>query len=678
MKSENESTFVRAQPAVLSVAIAVVIALVLGSPGCKSSSQPPTGGQACSLNSDCTSPLVCALGKCRPECVTSADCNGGSCVDNGSYGVCQTPAELNTPCNMESDCPAPLACASDYRCRNLCTTAADCNVLGITGRLCAVDMQGVHYCADPSQVNASDMIVDQPPPDAATDAPVIEPLDATTHTMGGALNDVVSEPDVVPPILVPTSDASDGGDGEASVTCDQPCGPGYACANGACVKCGMTKGAPCCPSGCGADLTCISGTCTCGDPGEPCCGAGMTCNNNVTCTAGTCACGAAGQACCPTSGGDAAASACKSSLECAGTACSCLVACSGSTVRRSDGSLWNGTTSVTTSTDQLLIATSFSADSNGDGCAVDASGSLWCWGDNSYGQLGIGSTTQSSNTLPVQVVTSVGGAALANMKKVFFDPGDNSTGATACAADTSGNLWCWGNGANGQLGNGYTNNSTFAVPVSASSGGSQFTGVSSMAISSDHVCAIKTDGTLWCWGNNSDGQIGVNSSTQMQYLFPTQVQALFNTVVNVSVSANPVTGNITCATTNDGSVWCWGSNAAGVLGNGLTTGEAIMPVKVQASGDAGLPFAGTAQVELTSGSLSCALKAADRSIWCWGRAPYGGSLQPTPYVEASFPVSGVFVLCDNQGSGSIAVNFIDGNGTFHTGGSAAGQQVMCP
>jgi hypothetical protein len=65
-------------------------------------------------------------------------------------------------CDKPSDCPAPLACASDYRCRSLCATDADCNVLGITGRVCAKDANGVDYCADPNEV-MSGMITVAPP-----------------------------------------------------------------------------------------------------------------------------------------------------------------------------------------------------------------------------------------------------------------------------------------------------------------------------------------------------------------------------------------------------------------------------------------------------------------------------------------------------------------------------------
>jgi hypothetical protein len=135
---------------------------------------------ACLVNSDCSFLLVCALGKCRVECVSDADCGiGGSCVTNGSVAVCQTPTENNTPCDTEAECPAPLACASDHRCRNLCTVTADCNVLGVMGHVCAEDQNGIYYCAAPADVTANNggngsTISEAPPPGA--EGGVIEPV----------------------------------------------------------------------------------------------------------------------------------------------------------------------------------------------------------------------------------------------------------------------------------------------------------------------------------------------------------------------------------------------------------------------------------------------------------------------------------------------------------------------
>ena len=158
--------------------LAVLAALIaLGAPACNRATDVAAGlaaEDACHQNSDCASGLLCALGACRTMCASAADCgSGGACVDNGYVAVCQSLAEKNEACDKQSDCPAPLACASDYRCRNLCNTTSDCNVLGITGRICAKDAQGVYYCGDTSEV--VDGVLVASPPAGAPKTPVVEP-----------------------------------------------------------------------------------------------------------------------------------------------------------------------------------------------------------------------------------------------------------------------------------------------------------------------------------------------------------------------------------------------------------------------------------------------------------------------------------------------------------------------
>jgi hypothetical protein len=148
---------------------------VLLAPACNASNAPAALTEPCTLNSDCSTDLICALGRCRQQCVTAVDCGpGGSCVADGRAAACQSAAEKNTPCTRPSDCPEPLACASDYRCRNLCFSDADCNVLGIAGRVCAPDSQGINYCAEPSEV-MNDLLSVAPPVGAPLGTPVTEP-----------------------------------------------------------------------------------------------------------------------------------------------------------------------------------------------------------------------------------------------------------------------------------------------------------------------------------------------------------------------------------------------------------------------------------------------------------------------------------------------------------------------
>jgi hypothetical protein len=126
--------------------------------------------------------------------MAASDCPvqpGSSCIDDGRYPVCQSPEEKNTPCTRLSDCPTPLACASDYRCRNLCESDADCNVLGITGRVCAKDKNGVEYCADPGE-SANGLLITLPPPGAPLSIPVVEPEGGTSAIVAALPQGVIN------------------------------------------------------------------------------------------------------------------------------------------------------------------------------------------------------------------------------------------------------------------------------------------------------------------------------------------------------------------------------------------------------------------------------------------------------------------------------------------------------
>jgi alpha-tubulin suppressor-like RCC1 family protein len=179
---------------------------------------------------------------------------------------------------------------------------------------------------------------------------------------------------------------------------------------------------------------------------------------------------------------------------------------------------------------------------------------------------------------------------------------DGAAAGHFCAIKVNGTLWCWGANGHGQLGNSSTANSMTPVQV-----GSAKTWVAG-SVGASSTCAIKTDGTLWCWGANDYGQLGNNDSSDSHV----PVVAHLTNVASVSIAELHA-----CAIKTDGTLWCWGDGASGALGNGGTV-FAAEPTQVGGSWlvvDVGARGEGDEQ--------SCGIKS-DHTLWCWGSSSDNG------------------------------------------------------
>ncbi len=241
-------------------------------------------------------------------------------------------------------------------------------------------------------------------------------------------------------------------------------------------------------------------------------------------------------------------------------------------------------------------------------CAVKTDGTAWCWGYGHYGQLGIGTTT--TQYLPVQVLDSDGSGTLNNVSQISLGY------SFSCALKTDGTMWCWGYNDDGQAGLGYRTYSV-GITLPLQSGGSSFTNVSQISAGQSHVCALKSDGTAWCWGDNYYGKLGVNSLDDDKYS-PTQVYNTLGSGIFSDVSKFSAGSAHTCAVKSDGTVWCWGGNSSGQLGINSTVSKSI-PTQVLDPGGTGV-LTNVSQVS-AGNSHTCAVKT-DGTVWCWG---YGGA-----------------------------------------------------
>lgn len=261
-------------------------------------------------------------------------------------------------------------------------------------------------------------------------------------------------------------------------------------------------------------------------------------------------------------------------------------------------------------------------------CGIKADGTLWCWGKGSEGQLG-NNGTGNSNT-PVQVASTIG------WKSISLGSDDT------CGIKVDGTLWCWGNYANGRLGLGSSIAANQTTPQQVGTN----TDWASVSAGANHTCGIKTDGTAWCWGLRSNGRLGIGTTTGTSYT-PEMVRdpgpwAAISTAYGVS----------TCGIKMDGSLWCWGADTNGQLGNGSTiTADQWLPYPVSGGG---------AWKAINGGDAACGIKADD-SMWCWGDDTNGklgnGSTitaaQPAPYPVSFTPPKAQFIG-DESGAGSLA------------------------
>lgn len=275
---------------------------------------------------------------------------------------------------------------------------------------------------------------------------------------------------------------------------------------------------------------------------------------------------------------------------------------SGATSPRCWGEQWSYTTGDSSGVDKSVpTAVSFSGSwkfvhIGGDvSCAIKADDTLWCWGANDQGQWGSGATGGSPTWTP-QAVS--GGS---KWKSVSTSKHETSL-SFVCGIKSDNTGWCWGDGSQGQLGNGATSDSN--VPVAISGGGTW----KQINPGVNHVCGIKTDGTGWCWGDNSWGQLGRGGGSS-SYSTP---QAL--SVSGVTTWADIQSGDtISCGVKTDGSGWCWGYGDEGNIGDGATT-TYNTPHEI---------LSGAKWKTVHTDWTTCGIMQ-NGTLWCWGENQYGG------------------------------------------------------
>ena len=219
---------------------------------------------------------------------------------------------------------------------------------------------------------------------------------------------------------------------------------------------------------------------------------------------------------------------------------------------------------------------------------------LWVWGVNGAGQLGTNDITTRGNP----VTTFAGGTTWKQISAGSYNDGSGKMGAIK----TDGSLWTWGFGAEGALGNGVSANRS--TPVTTFIGGNTWKQVSAGGL---HMAAIKTDGSLWLWGRNNIGQLGINNTADKNT--PVTTFAGGNNWKQVSCGTVQ-----TAAIKTDGSLWIWGVGDWGQLGTNDGTSRST-PVTTFAGGND--------WKQVSCGREFTAAVKTDGSLWTWGRNRFG-------------------------------------------------------
>jgi alpha-tubulin suppressor-like RCC1 family protein len=253
---------------------------------------------------------------------------------------------------------------------------------------------------------------------------------------------------------------------------------------------------------------------------------------------------------------------------------------------------------------QVGVATTWKAPTAGlrHFCGLQGTGSLWCWGQNTDGRVGDGTTIRRTAAVQIGVATdwtAVGAG------------GVHTCGIRALA------MYCWGSNADGRVG-ANTATASYSAPTAVSGTNNNWASVS---VGTFHTCGIRTTGTLWCWGRNSTGQLGVGSFVEK--LLPTQVGVATDWI---RVSSG---GTHTCALkgTPTTYLYCWGDGTDGRPGQGNSTVQSS-PVKVGTA---------TWTAVAAGGTATCGIQTAG-TLWCWGMNDEGQIGNNTSGSSVTAPV----------------------------------------
>ncbi|MDX8389046.1 MAG: DUF5011 domain-containing protein [Mariprofundaceae bacterium] len=299
-------------------------------------------------------------------------------------------------------------------------------------------------------------------------------------------------------------------------------------------------------------------------------------------------------------------------------------------VLHEDGAVWSWGTNparvLMTSGEPLSGITAVA--NSGHALALKFDGSMLAWGSNTYGELGDGqggAGVSSSEPVRVQISNVIAVAA-----------GDGFS----LALKDDGTLWAWGRNDLGQLGIGNTVDQIYPVQIVDGSG-SAISGITAIAAGSFHALALKSDGSMLAWGQNISGQLGDGTTTNRSNPVPV-VDAAASAITGITGIAAGMYHSVVLL--SDGTVWSWGSNGSYQLGDGTFT-DRLNPVQLLDASSVGI----TGVVAVAAGDMHSLARMGDDTLWTWGQNNFG-QLGDASTTDRSSPVQVVDAAAANLAS----------------------------